>query len=140
MDVMPITLIDWIPDTWGTHQYPALRRWGDYGFFSSLRPQRRLGFLVCSDFRVLFCFDCCNFLCLLHSDMLCSKEMNFLISSGSPPHHMGSGLDRKCWFRASARCQLAVWSGARHAASLGIAFILWTMGAQCLGAQMRSGN
>ena len=33
----------------------------------------------------LFCLHCCNFLCLLHSDMFHSKEKMLLISSGSPP-------------------------------------------------------
>ena len=33
----------------------------------------------------LFCLHCCNFLCLLHSDMFHSKEKTLLISSGSPP-------------------------------------------------------
>lgn len=89
-----------------THQYLALRRWGDYRLL-----QRHLRFLAFFDFRAPFLFDRCNFIRLHHSDIFHSKEMTLQISSSSPtPQYpqVGSGLIRTSALEPQWHCQLAV--------------------------------
>lgn len=85
-------------------QYVALRKCGDYGFSWFLRLQRHREFLACSDFRAVFCSDCCSFLRLLLSDMFYyereeaeEEQRNYnsrIDSTLDQPFHEGLGSQR----------------------------------------------